>query len=295
MKYIYILIILLLSILLTASKSYSQDEIPVLEGPYLGQKPPGMTPKLFAPGIVSTEGWGDAGRFSLDMNEFHVLRWRLNNNRRETESLIYKKLENIWHEIAVPGRDRMPFFSPDGNTIYFGNQYQERTETGWSEMKSLGSPYDEIRIMSLSVSNKGTYVFDEATRDADGLLRYSRLINGEREAPRPLSNIFNAGNNAHPFIAPDESYIMWDSERENGYGSSDLYISFRQPDGSWGEAINLGDKVNTKAEEGGGQITPDGKYLLFNRMVMPETGDTGLQSDLFWVDAQIIEDLRPKQ
>jgi len=31
----------------------SQDVFPVLKGPYLGQKPPGMTPELFAPGFVS--------------------------------------------------------------------------------------------------------------------------------------------------------------------------------------------------------------------------------------------------
>ena len=51
---------------------------------------------------------------------------------------------------------------------------------------------------------------------------------------------------AHPFIAPDESYLIWDDEREGGYGDNDLYISFRQQDGSWGAAINLGDKINTE-------------------------------------------------
>jgi len=32
--------------------------------------------------------------------------------------------------------------------------------------------------------------------------------------------------NAHPFIAPDEAYIIWDGERDSGYGDTDLYISF---------------------------------------------------------------------
>jgi len=44
---------------------------------------------------------------------------------------------------------------------------------------------------------------------------------------------------------------MWDGERESRFGDSDVFISLRQPDGSWGEAVNLGDKVNTEAEEGG--------------------------------------------
>lgn len=296
MRHAYILIALLLSILLVSSKSYSQDEFPVLEGPYLGQEPPGLTPELFAPGIVSIVGWGDAGRFSLDMNEFYVIRWRLDNKKRETESVTFRKLDNRWHGTAVPDRTHMPFFSPDGKTMHFGKQYKERTETGWSEMKSLGPPFEEIRIMGLTVSNKGTFVFDEVGTDGDGVIRYSRLVDGKREEPKPFGKVINTGTwNAHPFIAPDESYLMWDGERESGYGSSDLYISFRQPDGSWGEAINLGDKVNTDAEEGGPQVTPDGKYLFFNRIVTQEIGDTGSHSDLYWVDAQIIEGLRPKQ
>lgn len=32
----------------------AQEEFPVLTGPYLGQEPPGMTPEIFAPGIIST-------------------------------------------------------------------------------------------------------------------------------------------------------------------------------------------------------------------------------------------------
>jgi hypothetical protein len=38
-----------------------QDYFPVLKGPYLGQKPPGMTAEIFAPGIISTENFGEAG------------------------------------------------------------------------------------------------------------------------------------------------------------------------------------------------------------------------------------------
>ncbi len=94
--------------------------------------------------------------------------------------------------------------------------------------------------------------------------------------------------NAHPFIAPDDSYLIWDSERDGGYGRSDLYISFRQQDGSWGAAINMGDKINTALEDGFPNVTPDGKYLFFGRQVSPGN------SDIFWVDAQIIETLRPK-
>ena len=71
---------------------------------------------------------------------------------------------------------------------------------------------------------------------------------------------------AHPFIAPDESYLIWDAEQEGVYGA-DIYISFRQPNGSWGEAIGMGDTINTADHEQGASLTPDGKYLLFWRGV----------------------------
>jgi hypothetical protein len=81
---------------------------------------------------------------------------------------------------------------------------------------------------------------------------------------------------------------MWDSEKDTGFGNNDLYISFRQRDGSWGSAINLGAKINTGAEEGGAYVTPDGKYLFFNRYINEKN------AGIYWVNAQIIETLRPK-
>jgi hypothetical protein len=293
MKPIFTPTILILSALM-AGTSHAQDEPPVLEGPYLGQTPPGSTPEPFAPGIVNTKEWGDAGGFSLDMNTFYVTRWRHTRDAKKPENVTFNKVNNKWHKVAVPTGTPKPFHAPDGKTLHFDSKYKERTKDGWSEMKSLGPAFEEIRIMALTSSAKGTLVLDErGGPDGDGVLRYSRLVDGKREAPKAFGKEINTGTwNAHPFIAPDESYIMWDGERDSGFGSNDLYISFRQPDGTWGEAINMGGTLNTNAEEGGPQVTPDGKYLFFNRMVPGANGDP--QSDLYWVDAQIIKDLRPK-
>jgi len=295
MKSVLPLLLLPVAVLMTISTS-AQDELKVLEGPYLGQTPPGLTPVPFAPGIVNTTEWGDAGGFSLDMNEFYVTRWRHTRDVKEPDSAIFKKVGDRWVKTVVEGRFDKPFHSPDGQTLHYDSKYQERTPDGWSEMKSLGPAFEEIAIMGLTSSAKGTLVLDERGTNGNGTLRYSRLVNGKREDPKPLSKAINTGTwNAHPFIASDESYIMWDGEREGGYGNSDIYISFRQSDGSWGEAINLGDVINTETEEGGPQVTPDGKYLFFNRMVPSGNDDASLQSDLFWVDVKILEDLRPKQ
>ncbi|MBD8527417.1 PD40 domain-containing protein [Pseudomarimonas arenosa] len=276
----------LLSMLLLGSTSHAEA---ALEGPYLGQKPPGLTPEPFAPGIVTTDGFDDGGVFTPTMDEFYFIRKRPDNSKFET--VIYKQQGNQWVEtVSKEPRPFYPFFSPDGKTMHLGKKYRERTDSGWSETKDLEAPFSEIAIMSLSASLHGTYAIDERHPEDEGVLRFSRLIGGKRAAPKPFNDSINSGTrNSHPFIAPDESYVMWDGIKDGGFGDVDLYISFRQQDGSWGEAINLGDKVNTDAYEAGPKVTPDGKYLFFVRNM---GSDQFENVDIFWVDAKIIETLR---
>ncbi|MEL6538149.1 MAG: hypothetical protein AAFQ98_22210, partial [Bacteroidota bacterium] len=160
-----------------------------------------------------------------------------------------------------------------------------------SERRSLGPLLDreDWGVMRLTASAQGTYVFDDA-RNND-VIRISRIVDGEREEPVLMGPEINSGTyTAHPFIAPDESYLIWDSKRAGGYGDSDLYISFRQADGTWGPAINMGPGVNSPYWDAVASVTPDGRFILFNRG-MDENNDN---TDLYWVDARIIEALRPR-
>ncbi len=253
---------------------------------FLGLKPPGLTSELFAPGIVSTDNLEISGVYDSEMKEFYFVR-QLQDQEPKTYIIQY---ENGKWQKPILGERMYGFISPDGTTLYSGNKYRERTDSGWSELKSLGASFDSITIMRLTSSEKGTLVFDE--RDSIGTIRYSRLIDGIREKPKPLGDEINTGKwTAHPFIASDESYIIWDSEREGGYGQTDLYISFRQKDGSWGSAINMGENINTEYEDGGGFVTQDGKYFFFDRINLGETFSES-QANIYWVNAEIIDSLR---
>lgn len=290
MKFAFTFIGLAFSVLAITSCSDNRD-FPILEGPYLGQEPPGLTPRPFAPGIVSTEYWEISGVFTPDMNEFYFIREvGVEEGNPKQEFVVFRNENNRWQESVISPRVGQPFISPDGGIMHLGRRYKERTESGWSEIKSLGSPFEEIRIMRLTASSEGTYVFDEiGSEDGNSVLRYSRLVDGEREEPKPFGAEINTGKyNAHPFIAPDESYVIWDGQRDSDVRNADIFISFRQNEASWGEAIKLGDSVNTQASEFGARVTPDGKHLFFNR----DMGSGNI--DIFWVDAQIIERLRPK-
>ena len=274
----------------TPKNKKEKDSIPLtIETSYLGQKPPGLKAEYFAPDIVTTEHMEFFGSFTPNLKEFYFL--RKGGEYKNATLVVIEFKNNKWIEsIVLPTGTGIgePSMSTDGNTIYLDYRYIERTNTGWSSIKSLGKPFENIPIMRLTASSFGTYVFDE--REEIGTIRYSKLINGKRQAPKSFGKEINTGKwIAHPFIAPDESYLIWDCEKKGGFGETDLYISFRMENDSWGPAINMGKNINTEKNELFGSVTPDGKYLFFHTYLGKG------KSNISWVDAQVIENLRNEQ
>lgn len=277
--------ILVFALVLNACNTVNHNDSPTIEAAYFGEEPPGIIPKVFAPKIVSPEGLFEEGRFSPDMKEFYFSRKYGKYKQRTFFVIRYEN--NQWGNESETDI-KYPRYSKDGNIIYKGNQYRDRTDTGWSELKSMGPPFSDKHIMGISVSNNGTFYFDEFQRpDTVGAISYSRLINGQYEPRQKMGKEINTGTwIAHPHIAPDESYLIWDVVREDGYGQADIYISFRQKDGSWLPAMNMGDKINTELQESGASVTPDGKYLFFSRSEkkVREDGSTYWVGKSYWVD-----------
>jgi len=93
----------------------------------------------------------------------------------------------------------------------------------------------------------------------------------------------------HPWVAPDESYMVFDMYAfAEGVQTSKLFISFRQENGSWSNPVELGKDINATGTELLAKVSSDGKFLFFQRKV---DGNT----DIYWVDAKIINDLKPKE
>ena len=265
-------------------KSVSQEEL------FLGQKPPGLIPELFAPGMVSTNHLEIEAAVSPNMKEFYFIRQK---KGERTKSHLTQYKNGKWED-SEDGRHSSgeAFISTDNNRMYLGNTYKERTKDGWTAEKSVGEMFDKFPIMRLTASSSNTFFFDE--RDSIGTIRYAKLVDGKRETPKALGKQINSGiYTAHPFIAPDESYLIWDSEREGGYGGSDLYISFRLDDGSWGPAINMGKAINTEVDDIYGSITSNGKFFFFNSVFLGDSFEES-NANIYWVDAKVIETLRPK-
>lgn len=276
---------LVLTIILNACTSEEsntkEDDSSIQEGLYLSQKPPGLIPEAFAPGIVSTEEYLESEvTFLPDMTELSFTR---SGGKYEEPTLFVMQYKNDkWSNKPISSTDI--------------DEYKERFNPSLSKILNL-EPFKDIPIRGGAVSDKGTFYFYVLNyEDGSGYMSYSRLINGKYEKPQKMSKGINKGKYiAHPFVAPDESYLMWDAEKidEN---TPDIYISFRRKDGSWGDAINMGMQINTALYEQRPRVTPDGKYLFFWKgdVKVREDGSTYVEGGPYWVDAQIIETLRPK-
>ena len=108
-------------------------------------------------------------------------------------------------------------------------------------------------------------------------------------APERLDDRINSASmDLNPFVGPGENYLIFQSTRSGGFGCSDLYITFKQDDGTWSEAMNMGPRVNSSAGEGSPYVFPDGLYLFFN-------SDREQQYDRnpYWMSADIIRELSP--
>ena len=282
-----------------------------LTGAYLGQTPPGATPQVFVPGIVSTEAnEHSAPSFSPDGNEvfWWANRWP---DLGPPMSMTMRRENGLWSAPRVSPFGSMPAFSPDGRRIYYfaprpGSEAAQNNESnldiwvaekqgdGWSEPKclNLAARYPELRYADMPrVTRNGTLYFlgyAPDTKSNHGIYR-AELINGEYTKPELLPRNINLPTflNSAPFIAPDESYLLFSSNRAGSldeYG--DIYISRRQPDGSWTDPVSLGEPVNTDMQEVFPGLSPDGKYLFFCRYT------PGHKNDVYWVDAASIPALR---
>ncbi len=275
------------------------------KGPYFGQPPPGRSPRVFAPGFISLENrYEYLLAFSSDLR---ACVFGVTNSKWNFFTLKYTKMEDdgSWPEPTIApflgaGDGLAPAYTQKGNKVFFVSSrpgwppaniwYSERDDTSWNVPVKMSSPVNSTsNEFGPSLSNDETLYF-ASLRDSgygQGDIYYSRLENGQYSSITNIGAPINGPNNeASPFIAPDGSYLLFESDRPGGHGQVDIYISFFKGN-RWTNPHNLGAEINTKQIEDGPFVSPDGKYLFFNRRAGFATKQ---QTDIFWVNANVIFD-----
>jgi hypothetical protein len=201
-------------------------------------------------------------------------------------------------------------FSADGRRIYFGARrpgatqedgeqdiwIAERQENGWSEPKCLNlvAHAPELRFATWpSIARNGNLYFISSVPEQQNKAGIARaeFINGEYNKPKLLPGNINLApyRNWAPFIAPDESYLLFSSNRPGSLDKEgDVYISYPKADGIWADPVRLGAPINIEMQERFSGLSPDGKYFFFTRW-SPDHDE-----DVYWVDAASVPELRSK-
>lgn len=320
--------ILLVVSIITIS-SYSQNTFSELAGTYLGQTPPGEMPEIFAPELLSTGSHELDITITPDGKEIFFTR---SGSDWFSMVLQFKLTDNKWigpmmSPFSGRYQNNYPFVTPDGQKILYNSQepvnstqgknnnifVSTKLADGWDGGTLL---YSTLNVngteMYISVAANGNIYFGARYEEGFGGcdLYYSEYLNGRYGKATNLGKSINSEHNEfHCYISPDEDYLLFDSQRPDGFGANDLYICYKLPDGSWREAVNLGNSINTEYSESRPYVSPDGKYLFFcsNRLInKPENYDkmmtykefqdriegpgNGFQ-DIYWVDASFVEKL----
>ncbi|MEO0339627.1 MAG: serine hydrolase, partial [Bacteroidota bacterium] len=161
--------------------------------------------------------------------------------------------------------------------------YVEKQAEGWSEPINAGPEIntsgDEYYI---SFTKEGTMFFGSNRINYDFDIYQSRFVDGAFQTPTTLGDSINTGfYEADVFVDPNEEYLIFCAQRPDGYGRGDLYISFKDKDGTWSESRNMGPKINSTGHELCPFVSQDGKYFFYTS-----------KEDIYWVDAKIIQDLK---
>jgi len=271
--------------------SIGQSQTTTEAGPSLGQKPPDTTPVIFAPGIVSRGNIHSRLEVSPDGQE---MLWNTVDMKTfSTQILSVKRVGGQWSAPQPPpfakdGNTQGAVFSPDGKTLFFSvdagdgwaRKYVERTEAGWSTARADG--FRPNGSSSFTRSGRAYFSGEMTTKIWNTGIYGARYAADGFADSTPLGEAINRPNaiDYTPYVSPDESFLLFSSNRPLTGDKEDLYIhvSFRKRDGTWSTPQTV-----SQIQGRFPSLSPDGRYLFF-------CGDDG---NIYWADKKILDPLRP--
>jgi Tol biopolymer transport system component len=235
------------------------------------------SPQVFAPGIISTPFTEWSTSFTPDGQTVYSSQGSI------YWTIVYSKKQNgTWQKPNVAAfsgrfRDTDPFVTPDGKKIFFISSrpitempqdkpqrvvhvwYADHlTGDNWGTPHHLDSTINLTGVDNYapSVSAKGTLFYCSRRKGLNGMQSfYTEWLGDHYAAPKQLI-IKGAAEIQDPFIAPDESYIIF-------LNGNDICISFKKG-GEWTEAQPLGPQVNNGDGNSSPCVSPDGKMLYYS-------------------------------
>ena len=205
-------------------------------------------------------------------------------------------IENI-KPINSPYNDYSPLISSDASLLIFTSNRTEderiaKAGTNYEDIfitRKSGNTWDTPKKISTNINQKYNDAAASLSPDGKTLFLYyeegagdiyiSKLEGDQWTKPTPLNKNINTSLfwETSASMTADGKKLYFASNRNNGHGELDLYVSELDSKGDWGKAVNLGPKINTEGNEDAPFIHPDGVTLYFSSDGHPTLGN----SDIF--------------
>lgn len=277
---------------------------------FLGQVRPGTIPEQFAPDVIRLDGAIHGSiAFRPDGSEIY---WTLHPSdyiEKPSQIMYVRKTDDGWTSPAVA-----PFcdengageisISPAGDRLYFTSRRPLPEAWGpppqpgsreWAVGKiwfveRLGDRWGEPQILEKDINHdlNGVSSTITGTLYSSGVRRIRKTVDGwgPVEWLGPPLDITKPGGQfkgGHPYIAPDESFIIFNADWP-GHRGSGVFVSFRDSTDSWSRPINVLAEMGIERSGSVPVLSPDGKYLFYF-----------MGEGFWWVSAKVIEELKPKE
>jgi Tol biopolymer transport system component len=263
------------------------------EKTYMQQEPPGLIPKIFAPGIISLDDrWEHSITFTPDCNECYFTVSKADWSACWIMMTVYRNGQWTKPEKASFNNDRSlsPSVSHDGKKIFFSSnrgtdnkqsiwQCTRGGDNKWLEPVEMGHQISSTSAeWSVHLSDLGNMFICSWRPGGKGKCDGWQIpfADGKFGQAENLAIMNTGENDCGVAPGPKEKYVVFQSNRPGGLGEIDLYISLALADGKWSKPRNLGPKINGPKNDAGPWISFDGKYLFFN-------SSRAGTPDIYWV------------
>ena len=199
---------------------------------------------------------------------------------------------NLGGNVNSSADESMPSLTADGKYLYFTRHFGQgafqdedifmslHTSAGFAPAISVGDMINTERFIegAQNISPSGKYLFFTSSDRPDGLGRadiyISRKVGDIWERPNNMGSPINTpGYETQPCISADGKQLFFSAIRATGKGGCDIWVCHLNADGTWSQAENLGDSINTPFDEMRPYIHPDGNTLYFSSNGLPGLGN----------------------
>ncbi|HOO98693.1 MAG TPA: SPOR domain-containing protein [Bacteroidales bacterium] len=197
-----------------------------------------------------------------------------NNAIMQVENPVALTRKLLGEGFTLGAMNENPAVSFDGNTIVYTERrglvnvilFSRRIRGKWQNPVEITGQLNAGEDCSTCALNyDGTELYLYKTDMFDGNIYVSKYVNDQwTPITRLNKNINTKFYESHASVSADGKKLFFTSNRDDGEGGLDIYISEKDAQGEWGPAVNLGPVVNTPYNEENPFITANDSILYFS-------------------------------